>query len=127
MAEHEYLYAYPDKNCEKKKGETLPYKSAYLNEDEPLATVPESGCDTLKKIFVNSVEEFNSNPCLGKRPVVDHTEKGEAVFGKYEFNTYQETYEASLNLAKSLNNLELYCKPKVAGANYKLIGIYAKN
>jgi long-chain acyl-CoA synthetase len=127
VVDNDYPYAYPDKKCEKIKGETLPYKSALLGEDEPLASMPAPGIDTMKKVFIKSVEEFSGLPCLGTRPEIDRDDKGEAVFGKYEYITYQEAYDSSLNLAKSLCNLKLYSEPKVNGQTYKLIGILAKN
>jgi long-chain acyl-CoA synthetase len=125
--DNDYPYAYPDRNCEKKKGETLPYRSVHLDQDEPLASMPAPGCDTMKKIFYKSVDEYSGNHFLGTRPVIDRDDKGEAVFGNYEFITYQDAYETSLNLAKSLCNLKLYSEPKVNGQTYKLIGILAKN
>jgi hypothetical protein len=123
----EVVYAVPDTRFPRKEGETLPYRSALLDQDEPLCGEAEVKNDTLKKQFINSVEQFRDEPFLGTRTITDYDDEGNPIFGKYEFITYHDVYMKSLNLAKSIRALRLYSEPKDNKKAYPLVGIYAKN
>jgi len=120
------LYAVPVKGVRKVDGETLPYKSALLGEDEEIALMPSPELDTIKKLFENSVNENGTSPFLGTR-LVEESKDEEVKFGKYEFKTYDDIYLMSECLAKSIAHRKLYCEQTDQSEKMKLIGIYAKN
>jgi long-chain acyl-CoA synthetase len=124
---YDVLYAVPDKHCEKKEGETLPYRSSLLEEDEPIPSMPAEGIDTIKKQLISTIDEYGTEPFLGSRQITDYDEDHKPVFGKYIFRTYNEVFNDIVNLAKSFNAMKLYSEVLYNKKRHKLIGVYAKN
>lgn len=76
------------------------------------------GCRTLFESFQKACEEYASKPALGSRPVLKIHQEEKIVHGEkkrwltyekgpYEFRTYAETYQYTLEFASGLLNLGL--------------------
>lgn len=123
---NEILYAFPDPHSSKQEGETQVYKSALLEENDPISEFVDPDVDTLKKTFIASVNDFGKDAFLGSREIVEY-ENEQPVYGGYNFKTYEEVYRDVIAYAKSLVSKKLFSETLYNKKKYKLIGIYAKN
>ena len=127
MSKSEEKYSVPDPNFEPKDGETVPYRSTLLEEDEELVETKTPGIDTLKRTFLFSVEQYADDEFLGTRTKNVSDDDSEVTYGKYKWKTYQEIHDESICLAKSIVKLNLFNEVKVESRRYRLLGIYGKN
>ena len=97
--------------------------------DDLMKAIPiTSENDTLLKCFKSWAHNTPNNQFLGTRRLLDtKTEKGEPMFGDYEWKSYGEVEQIAQNLAKGIVTLGLAPAVRGEDRDWHFMGVWAKN
>lgn len=88
---------------------------------------PLGDIDTLYKVYRRNVAESPNMEFLGTRPKTGSNEKGQPIFGDYEWMTYSDFDKVVANFSKGLMKLDLIPEVEGEGKKWRFLGIWAKN
>ena len=110
-----------DYDYKQKPGETMCYKSIYLKDEEDLIENSQSGINTLKQMFLQTIDQNADHEFLGtRRQIVNRHSKYE--YREYQWKTYSQVYQESYSLAKFIIHYSLYNENKCEGKSCRCWG-----
>jgi len=79
-------------------------------------------------MFKRNVSERGDEPYLGTRPqLAELSARGKAIYGPYEWKTYNEVNTLAMNFAKGMMIKGLCPETEGEGKMWRFVGIWAKN